>query len=80
MSYMVAYIYFQAKAGEYTEMSAGIVALLFAWVDVFRTVVGLWQLHVLRQWIVGSIRSLESLGYSATEMKIPKSSEQRRRV
>ncbi len=31
MSYMVVYIYFQAKAEEYTEMSAGIVALLFAW-------------------------------------------------
>lgn len=51
-------------------MSAGIVVLIFACVDFCRTIVGLWQVHVLRHWLVRSIRSLESLGYSANCGKI----------
>lgn len=65
MLYMLVYIYFQAEAGDYKEMSAGIVALAFAMVNFCRTVVRLWQLHVFKPWMVASIRSIRSLGYEA---------------
>lgn len=50
-------------------MSGGIVPVLFALLEFLRTVVGLWQLHIFRHWIVASMRSLESLGYTAEEKK-----------
>lgn len=65
--YMIAYV---SDVKDYKEMSGGLVALLFACIEFARTVVGLWQLHVLRHWVVSSIRSIESLGYVAKEKKV----------
>lgn len=65
MLYMVVYIKFQHDADDPKEMSAGIMALLFACVEFCRAIDGLWQLHVFRHWVAASIRSLESLGYVA---------------
>lgn len=67
MLYMIFYIQLQVDADDAKEISAGILVLLFAVVEFCRTVAGLWQLHVFRQWVVSSIRSLESLGYAAEE-------------
>lgn len=69
MVYMVVYISFQAHVNDFKEMSTAIVAVLFAIIDFARTVVGLWQLHVFRHWVVASIRSIESLGYVANTKK-----------
>ena len=71
---MSAYIYFQYKAGDFKEFSASFVALLFAVLHMARTMMGLWQLHVFKQWVVKSIISMESLrgrveiGSSAEDM------------
>lgn len=63
MVYMLVYIVFQANA------RGALLALLFACFDFARTVVGLWQLHVFRHWVVASARSLESLGYFPVKKK-----------
>lgn len=69
MVYMVVYIRFQANVKDFKEMSGGVVALVFACVNFTRTVIGLWQLHIFRHWVVASIKSIESLGYNAMEKK-----------
>ncbi len=63
MIYMSAYIYFQYQFGDYKEMSAAILALFFAVLHLVRTIAGLWQLHIFRQWTIESVKSLESLGF-----------------
>lgn len=65
MLYMIIYVKYQADADDAKEVSPGVLALLFAFAEFCRTVVGLWQLHVFRHWAVGSIRSLQSPGYLA---------------
>ncbi len=63
MSYMAVYVYFQAKSGDYKEVCATLVAFVFAVLHMVRTVLGLWQLHVFKQWATRAICSMESLGY-----------------
>lgn len=62
MVYMIVYIRFQADVKDFKEMSSALLALIFACADFARTVLGLWQLHVFRHWVVAGIKSLESLG------------------
>lgn len=61
MAYMIAYIRFQAEVKDFKEMSGALVALLFAWVQFARTVVGLWQLHVFRHCAAASFETLSHL-------------------
>ncbi len=48
-------------------MGTALVALLFAILHFCRTVMGLWQLHLFKQWAVASVKSMDSLGYSIVD-------------
>ncbi len=74
MIYMTVYIIAQYEDGDYKEMGAAILALAFATLHLTRTVAGLWQLHIFKQWTVASIKSMESLGFK-TQIKIADSEE-----
>ncbi len=63
MPYICAYMYFQHRNQDYKEMGAALLALAFALLHLARTFMGLWQLHVFKQWAISSIKSMESLGY-----------------
>ncbi len=63
MTYISVYIYFQHVNRDYKEMGAAILALAFAVLHLVRTFMGLWQLHMFKQWTISSIKSMESLGY-----------------
>lgn len=60
--YIIFYITAQAKAGDYKEMFAAIVALFFALLHLLRSLWGLWQLELFREWACQSICSLQALG------------------
>eukprot|EP00178_Gracilaria_changii_P002659 TRINITY_DN1396_c0_g1_i6.p1 TRINITY_DN1396_c0_g1~~TRINITY_DN1396_c0_g1_i6.p1 ORF type:complete len:1292 (-),score=238.65 TRINITY_DN1396_c0_g1_i6:876-4694(-) len=62
MLYVTFYSFVQAKAADYTEMSASAVAALLAALIGVRTVWGLWQLREFRRWAQKSIDSLHALG------------------
>ncbi len=61
-------MYFQHLNQDYKEMGAALLALAFALLHLARTFMGLWQLHVFKQWAISSIKSMESLGY---ETRLP---------
>ncbi len=61
--YICTYIYFQHANKDYKEMGAALLALAFALLHLTRTFMGLWQLHMFKQWAISSIMSMESLGY-----------------
>ncbi len=62
MVYMVVYVYYQAMSGDYKEVCLTLVAFVFAASHVLEHFLGLWQLHIFREWTVRSVCSLESLG------------------
>ncbi len=47
-----AYMYFQHRNQDYKEMGAGLLAVAFALLHLARTFMGLWQLHVFKQWAI----------------------------
>ncbi len=63
MIFMSVYVVFQHKTKDYKEMGAALLALAFALLHLGRTFMGLWQLHMFKQWTISSIKSMESLGY-----------------
>lgn len=66
ISYICVYMYFQHKNKDYKEMGAALLALAFAVLHLLRTFMGLWQLHMFKQWAISSIKSMESLGFKTT--------------
>ncbi len=63
MPYICAYMYFQHVNQDYKEMGAALLASGVCLVAPCATLMGLWQLHVFKQWAISSIKSMESLGY-----------------
>ncbi len=63
MIYMSVYIAVQYQNRDFQEMGAALLALAFAVLHLIRTIVGLWQLHIFKQWTIAAIKSMESLGF-----------------
>ncbi len=63
MIYMSVYIASQYQNRDFQEMGAALLALAFAVLHLVRTIVGLWELHIFKQWTIAAMKSMESLGY-----------------
>ncbi|PXF41000.1 hypothetical protein BWQ96_09295 [Gracilariopsis chorda] len=61
MLYVIFYGVVQWKAGEFKEMAAAVIAMVFTALIGLRTVWGLWKLREFRWWAVKSIDALEAV-------------------
>lgn len=59
---IIFYIYLQINSGDYKEMAAAIVALMFSFLDVVRTVWAIAQLAQFRRWASQAILALREHG------------------
>lgn len=64
LTLMLPYIWLQIEAQDFKEMSAAILAFIFALIHLVRTWWGLWQIRIFKEWAENSIRTLESQGIS----------------
>eukprot|EP00171_Calliarthron_tuberculosum_P001636 IDg1636t1 len=62
---VIFYIILQGLAKEYTEMAAATTAAVFCLVHIMRTIWGLIQLHVFKEWSTEALRCLMRMGYEA---------------